>query len=130
MTTTRRRPVFDPADVALFYASVRESALQDRLRNLCRLLSLHHYHTHDSRRSERGFPDSVVVRDPEMWEKPWLVLIELKSEKGALTAQQRTWQAALRAAEIASGGALAHLLVRPSTWDRFVELLTAGRKGE
>jgi hypothetical protein len=130
MTTTRRRPVFDPADVALFYASIRESALQDRLRNLCRLYQLPHYHTHDSRRSEGGFPDSVVVRDPAGWERPWVLFLELKSEKGALTAQQRAWQTVLRAAEIASDGALAYLLVRPSTWDRFVELLTAGRKGE
>jgi hypothetical protein len=130
MTTTRRRPVFDPSDVALFYASVRESALQDRLRNLCRLYQHPHYHTHDSRRSEGGFPDSVVARPPEAWERPWVLFIELKSEKGAMTAQQRAWGAVLRAAEVASGGALCYRLVRPSTWDRFVELLTAGRKGE
>jgi hypothetical protein len=130
VTTTRRRPVFDPADVALFYASVRESALQDRLRNLCRLYQLPHYHTHDSRRSEGGFPDSVVLRPAEAWERPWLVAIELKSENGKATPAQRAWGAALRAAEEASGGALAYRLVRPSTWDRFVELLTAGRKGE
>jgi hypothetical protein len=130
MTTTRRRPVFDPSDVALFYASVREAALQDRLRNLCRLLSLNHYHTHNSRRSEGGFPDSVVVRDPEAWERPWLVAIELKSETGKATPAQLVWGAALRAAEEASGGALVYRLVRPSTWDRLTELLTAGRKGE
>lgn len=128
--SARRQPVFDPDDVALFYASVREAALQDRLRNLCRLLQLFHYHTHNSRRSEGGFPDSVVVRSPDGWEKPWLVAVELKSETGKATAAQAAWGAALRAAEGASGGALAYRLVRPSTWDRLTELLSSGRKGE
>jgi hypothetical protein len=130
MTTTRRRPVFDPADVALFYASVREAALQDRLRNLCRLLALPHYHTHNSRRSEGGFPDSVVVRDPEAWERPWLVAIELKSEGGKLSPAQRIWKAGLEAIERETDGAVAYRLIRPSTWDCLTELLTAGRKGE
>jgi hypothetical protein len=129
MTATRRRPVFDPADVALFYASVREAALQDRLRNLCRTLGLRHVHTHDSRRTEPGEPDSRIVRDPLEWDRPWVLWIELKSERGRLSPAQREWAAALRDAEEASGGAMCYRLVRPSTWDRFVELLTSGKKG-
>lgn len=128
--SARRQPVFDPGDVARFYTSVREAALQDRLRNLCRLLQLHHYHTHNSRRSEGGFPDSVVVRSPDEWERPWLVAVELKSETGKATPAQAVWGAALRAAEAASGGALCYRLIKPSTWDELTDLLASGRKGD
>lgn len=127
MIATRRRPAA-PDDPAAYYDGVREAVLQDRLRNLCRLLALPHYHTHDSRRSEGGFPDSVIVRDPAGWARPWLLLVELKSEKGKPSPGQSMWGGVLRAAEEASGGALAYRLVRPSTWDRLTELLTAGRR--
>ena len=49
------------------------------------------YHTYDSRRSEAGFPDLVLVRDCVLW-------IELKSSKGALTPPQKDWLEALAAA--------------------------------
>lgn len=46
------------------------------------------YHTFDSRRSDVGFPDLVLVRDR-------VVFLELKREKGKVTAQQAGWLAAL-----------------------------------
>ena len=47
------------------------------------------YHTRDSRRSETGFPDLVLVRPPVVW------IVELKTEKGKLTEgrynREGTW---------------------------------------
>jgi hypothetical protein len=66
------------------------------------------YHTFDSRRSSSGFPDLVLVRDR-------VIFLELKTERGKLSDQQKEW---LRALERA--GAEAYV-VRP----RHLELLMA-----
>jgi hypothetical protein len=46
------------------------------------------YHTHDSRRSESGFPDLILIRDGRM------LVFELKAQKGRVSPQQRAWIAA------------------------------------
>jgi hypothetical protein len=43
------------------------------------------YHTHDSRRSDRGFPDLVLVREPRV------LFIEVKKESGHITGEQHEW---------------------------------------
>ena len=48
------------------------------------------YHTHDSRRSARGFPDLVLTRGGR------LVVAELKRRDGRLTPVQEQWLIALR----------------------------------
>lgn len=50
-----------------------------------------HYHTHDSRKSNKGFPDLVLVRER-------VVYAELKSEVGKLREDQGPWLEALAAA--------------------------------
>lgn len=50
-----------------------------------------HYHTHDSRKSARGFPDLVFVRER-------VVYAELKSETGKPSDDQVRWLHALAAA--------------------------------
>lgn len=50
------------------------------------------YHTYDSRRSEYGFPDLVMVRAPR------LIFAELKREHGHLTDEQAMWLNQLRSA--------------------------------
>ena len=47
------------------------------------------YHTHDSRRSERGFPDLVMVRLGEC------LAVEVKAKRGIVSAEQVAWIAAL-----------------------------------
>lgn len=48
------------------------------------------YHTFDSRRSNPGFPDLVLLRGGE------LIFAELKTDTGKLTDAQKRWIASLR----------------------------------
>ena len=75
------------------------------------------YHTHDSRRSDPGFPDLVLVN----MEKKRLVFAELKREKGKILAEQQLWIDTLREA-----GQEAHIW-RPSDIDRVIEVLSGDR---
>lgn len=89
-------------------ASLTEREWSAQVVELARTLGWRHvYHTFDSRRSSRGFPDLVLVRERVVW-------LELKREDrraGRLTEQQREWLLALRYA-----GAEAYV-VRPSDLD-------------
>lgn len=69
------------------------------------------YHTHDSRRSNPGFPDLVGVKDSR------IVFIEFKREKGKVSDEQHDWLTRLvEASEDV-------YLVRPSSLDAFLEIL-------
>lgn len=50
-----------------------------------------HYHTYDSRRSTRGFPDLTLLRPPRA------IFAELKIGDGRLTKEQADWINDLRA---------------------------------
>lgn len=64
---------------------VTERDLLDAIRDACRWSAVLVYHVFDSRRSEPGFPDCVLVG-------PAGVLFrELKSETGRLTPDQVRW---------------------------------------
>lgn len=49
------------------------------------------YHTFNSKRSVKGFPDLVLVRERVIW-------VELKTDHGKLSTEQKDWLAALAAA--------------------------------
>jgi hypothetical protein len=63
------------------------------------------YHTHDSRRSDEGFPDMVMV-GPDA-----VIFAELKTTTGKLTAHQALWLELLR-----HTGRVEAYLWRPQDW--------------
>jgi hypothetical protein len=81
-----------------------EQALQDAVLELAQRLGWLAYHTHDSRRSQPGFPDLVLVNTRARR----LLFVELKRATGRLSPTQRQWLDAL-----AATGATAHIW-RPS----------------
>lgn len=71
---------------------MREADLLAAVRALARDLGWLSYHTHDSRRSEPGFPDLVLVRDDRM------LIVELKTMQGRMSPAQVVWMRALKEA--------------------------------
>lgn len=88
-----------------------EEDFQRRVKRLAERRGWLCYHTHDSRRSQAGFPDLVTVRGPRV------VYAELKSATGRLRKEQAVWLAALLRA-----GAEAYVW-RPSDWAEVEEVL-------
>ena len=88
---------------------ISEKAFLLQVRELARYEGWLSYHTYRSTRSEPGFPDLVLVRPPRV------ILAELKTDKGKLSADQRLWLDTLRrCSEVET------YLWRPSDWDRIV----------
>jgi hypothetical protein len=69
-----------------------EKAFQAMVVKLARLCGWTCYHTFDSRRSEPGFVDLVMVRGAD------LLFVECKSERGRLRPAQEKWRDLLLAA--------------------------------
>lgn len=65
------------------------------------------YHTHDSRRSQPGFPDLVLVSNTQKR----LIFAELKTERGRQSIEQKQWERHLREA-----GHGEYYLWRPTHW--------------
>ena len=92
-----------------------EAAFQRQVLDLAKLCGWRTYHTHDSRRSNPGFPDIVMVHP----KRGLVVFAELKREGGRTTQAQRDWLADLRQAGVAYEW-------RPSDWPEIVAVLTGG----
>jgi hypothetical protein len=93
-----------------------EKDLQRQVVDLASLLGYRRaYHTYDSRRSQTGFPDLVLVRDR-------VIFLELKREKTKTTPAQRDWLKALRDA-----GAEVYV-VRPRNLDALAAVLGSRRR--
>jgi hypothetical protein len=69
--------------------SVSEEHWQNDVIEAAQLFGWRIYHTHDSRRSQPGFPDLVMLRDRVA------IFAELKTDRGRLTPEQRDWLEAL-----------------------------------
>lgn len=65
--------------------SQSEAEFQQQVLDLAQLGGWSAYHTHDSRRSQAGWPDLVLCRPPE------LIFAELKSETGKVSPEQQQW---------------------------------------
>lgn len=90
-----------------------EAALQTRVLELCARHSWTlTYHTYDSRRSQRGFPDLVLVRPPRV------IFAELKKEGEYLKPAQKPWRDALLACP-----GVEYYLWRPSDLPSIEEVL-------
>lgn len=114
---------------------VSEAQFQDQVLHIAELYGWLAYHTHDSRRSQPGFPDLVLLRAPE------LVFAELKVEKGRLRPEQERWVAHLTALSVevesvlaasTAAGANSSLAIdtyvwRPADFDDIVARLSRGR---
>ncbi len=94
-----------------------ERQLLDAVRDACRWSGLLVYHTADSRRSEPGFPDVVVVGPHGV------IFRELKADRGRLTSEQVRWLDRLSQA-----GADASVW-RPDAWPDQVQAELAGLGG-
>jgi len=69
--------------------AMTEKDLLEQCRAAAKVLGLLCYHTHDSRRSEPGFPDLVIVG------RRGVLMRELKTERGKVTVAQTVWLNAL-----------------------------------
>lgn len=70
---------------------MREKDFQSQIISLAQQLGWLCYHTYDSRRSEPGFPDLVLVKHQVLYR-------ELKIQNGKLTPAQKVWADRLRVA--------------------------------
>ena len=73
------------------FPTISEAEFQTHVEQLAKLLGWEVYHTRDSRRSRKGWPDLVLVRER-------ILFVELKSETGELRPEQRIWLARLKEA--------------------------------
>lgn len=100
---------------------MNETQFQNKVIDLCRWYRLLYYHTHDSRRSQPGFPDLVIVG------KHKVIFAELKSATGKVSMAQQEWIEKLNHA-----GAEAYVW-RPQDWphvERVVAELAGHRQRE
>lgn len=106
---------------AEYRALQSEASFLQQLRKYADLKGWRVYHTHDSRRSDEGFPDLVMVRGQR------LVFAELKSATGRLRPEQQEWIVALQRAQHPVDR-MGHdepgvYVWRPTDWDSIVEVL-------
>lgn len=65
--------------------AISEKQFQAQIVELARWNNFVVYHTFDSRRSEAGFPDLILIRPPR------LIVVEVKSQTGRVTPAQEAW---------------------------------------
>ena len=99
---------------------MREDQLQASIAELCKYLGALIYHTHDSRRSNAGWPDcAIITRDNR------LLVRELKVGRNKPSKAQQQWLDRLKAAGVDAG------VWRDTDWpDRIKNELTPRPRGD
>ena len=97
--------------VQLLSESLTEAQFQESVRQSALTLGWKAYHSWSSQHSASGYPDLCLLRGNRS------LMLELKTEKGQITQEQREWLAAFNEAHIESW------VVRPSDWDWLLEKL-------
>lgn len=69
-----------------------EAQWQKLIKELAEALGWMHYHTYDSRRSEPGFPDDVLLHPIQRR----VIFAELKTDTGRVSSEQKRWLLMLR----------------------------------
>ena len=116
-----------PSPRAVLDSAISEKQFQANVIALARLNHWAVYHAYDSRRSEPGFPDLVLIRDGK------LLFAELKTERGRVSAAQKHWLEELLTVTRATwrygaaDGVVSVYVWRPSQWAQIEAVLT--RKG-
>ena len=82
----------DSVDISEIIEPMSEAEFQAEVVKIARLMNWFCYHTWDSRRSEAGFPDLVLVHRA----REETLFCELKTDTGKVTPAQRKWLEALR----------------------------------
>lgn len=95
-----------------------ERDFQRKVTDLCDYLGLFWYHNPDSRRSNAGFPDLVILGDHH------LIFAELKTDRGKVTVEQARWMIRMeRAGEVA-------FVWRPAQWPTIEAYLKSMARGK
>lgn len=118
-----------PADLRQWGASVQhgtpetrdvtEGAFLAEVLRLAKQNAWEAYHTHDSRKSESGFPDLVLCRPGNPGS---IIFAELKTRTGKLSVAQQRWLSVLE-----HTGLVEACLWRPADMPAIVARLTGGR---
>lgn len=96
-----------------------EKQFQAQVCKLAQMLGWRIYHTYDSRRSQPGFPDLVLVHRG----KQRVIFAELKTSTGKLSIHQKLWLQELAA--VASVAESVEVCVwRPENWPEIEQQLS------
>lgn len=101
-----------PSARAVVEAAQKEAEFQAQIVGLAETWHWRVYHTRDSRGSQPGFPDLVLVRGPTA------LFLEVKSAKGVESPDQQAWIAALKQVRFVHAD-----FVYPKDWDRVEDTL-------
>ena len=115
--TTREEMRRKPANPTAVQKILLEDPFRAQVRQTAAYLGWKlQYHTHNSRRSDKGFPDEVFAREGDR-----VIFVEAKKHSGNPTPDQEVWMRGLAAA-----GAEVYLW-RPGDWNEIEETLRRRR---
>jgi hypothetical protein len=94
-----------------------EEQWQQRVTTFATLNGWRSYHTYDSRRSDPGFPNLVMIRDGV------LIVAELKTDKGKVTKAQMEWLALFASVGLRTNAEVGAYIWRPRDWTTIQNVL-------